>query len=321
MQAVQARNLTGPSPTTSPPSYAMSLAPGVAYPAPVRPEFEEMHVLAQAAAQQLEQERARGESASTSSSGTSTPHPPSRSPSSSVTSSARSGSLPGDLRGGFSHGSHGPSHLNPNHQQGYHHSYHPSPAGHLHGGAGSGYTSPYNRPSLSMSRQHSQDEDDSWRYGTDVHRSKRSRPGSPVCSTAPASPLHSPRAHTPTPEHTPLVTPSHSPRLHPRELDAANGVHLPTLRNLNIRPTPPALAALEVDPFQPGSGYSTPKHTGSHQQAPVNAMRLSDILESHANDHDARTLPVPCSDNASTRPNSGPGSRSASHTNLRDLAR
>ncbi|BFZ53836.1 hypothetical protein PYCC9005_000867 [Savitreella phatthalungensis] len=324
LQAMQARTAGGASPTTSPPSYAMSLSAGHSFPTRQH-EFDEMHVLAQAASQQLEHERAR----SASSSGTSTPY------GNTGSSPASNGQVPLSSRSSIAPpGSHGFSHLNPNHQSTYaapsphagHHSLHPHHnhhhTSHHHPGhhpynSGSGFTSPYNRPSLSMSRQHSQDDDEQpWRHGSDIHRSKRSRPGSPI-STAPNSPTRSSRAHTPTPEHTPLVTPSHSPRLHPREVDALNGIHLPSLRNLNLRHHPPSLAPLEVDPFQPGSGYSTPKHTTANQHAPVNAMRLGDILESQATDHEGRTLPVPRSEQSGHV--SASNSRNTSHTNLRDL--
>lgn len=189
---------------------------------------------------------------------------------------------------------------------------------------------PYNRPILTMSRQHSQDDDD---HGhVTEHRSKRSRPGSPVFSTAPNSPLASHKP-SPTPEHTPVVTPAHSPRLHPRDLDLLNGIHLPPFRELSLGRGPPKLPALEVDPFQPKSGYSSPQYP--RDQPPVNASKLSDILGSTT---DNRTLPVPrvsisdlvslspgaTSMNGSlhghpSSPRSTPQSRSSSHLNLRDL--
>jgi zinc finger protein CreA/MIG len=81
-----------------------------------------------------------------------------------------------------------------------------------------------------------------------AHRSKRSRPNSPV-STAPNSPPFSPSG-SPTPGHTPLATPAHSPRIHPRD----EGVQLPSIRSLSLgRHVPPPLPALEV-----GQGSSGP---------------------------------------------------------------
>lgn len=277
------------SPDHSPPNYASTIpnqysAGGTSH------EFDEMHVLANAASQQLEQEKARSNYLNNSYS------VPQRHPTFSANTT-------------------------------YHSNHH--------------YTvSPYNRPSLTMSRQHSQEDEDHI-YGHESHRSKRSRPGSPVFSTAPNSPLMS-HKRSPTPDHTPLVTPAHSPRLHPRELDALHGIHLPSIRQLSLRGAPPFLAPLEVDPFQPGSGYSSPQNP--RHQAPVNAMKLSDILESTSTDHDGRTLPLPrlsindlisqspgtgsssASGNLSghtsgyrSNSNSAPHSRSNSHSNLKEL--
>lgn len=192
---------------------------------------------------------------------------------------------------------------------------------------------PYNRPILTMSRQHSEDEDDHHARAPDHHRSKRSRPSSPVFSTAPNSPLAS-HKHSPTPEHTPVVTPAHSPRLHPQELDKLNGIQLPSIRELSLRGAPPRLLALEVDPFlPPKSGYSSPQYG---DQPPVNASTLSDILENTSDT--CRILPVPrvsISDlvslnpsprsgggnhfGTSSSPRSAPQSRNSSHLNLRDL--
>ncbi|ORY83680.1 hypothetical protein BCR37DRAFT_275925 [Protomyces lactucae-debilis] len=297
------------SPVHSPPHYNASVPTqhGAGSQGPSRRssghDFDEMHVLAAAASQQLEQERSKQNASAQQQ-----------------------------------------HHYNTYQPAQYRHATFASPVGHHTGGGyGNGLQLPYNRPNLSMSRQHSNEEDD--RY--DGHRSKRSRPGSPVLSTAPNSPALLAHHHSPTPDHTPLVTPAHSPRLHPRELDALHGIHLPSIRQLSLRGTPPTLAPLEVDPFQPGSGYNSPKEYGRHhhQQQPVNAMRLSDILES--TQQSDRTLPVPrvsihdlvsppsgqllpqqqqqqhlpgSGSASSGGPSEGPASRTASHTNLRDLA-
>lgn len=273
------------SPGGSPPHYSAAV-PNQYMSGHTNGDFDEMHVLATAASQQLEQEKARS----------------------------------------LQHSTYQPS-------QQRHTSFAPTTSFQSNHYS----TSPYNRPNLTMSRQHSQ-EDDEFGHGMEAHRSKRSRPGSPVFSTAPNSPYMSHR-HSPTPDHTPVATPAHSPRLHPRDLDALQGVHLPSIRELSLRGTPPTLTALEVDPFQPGSGYSSPQNPRHH--APVNAMKLSDILESTSNNFNDRTLPMPRvsindlvsqgSGNGSnghtavhgngTRSNSGSAtqSRTNSHSNLRDL--
>jgi zinc finger protein CreA/MIG len=87
------------------------------------------------------------------------------------------------------------------------------------------------------------------------HRSKRSRPNSPM-STAPPSPIFSPST-SPTPDHTPLATPAHSPRLHPREMLDQGSVQLPSIRTLSLnRNMPPPLQPLEVGSGG-GAGSST----------------------------------------------------------------
>ena len=87
-----------------------------------------------------------------------------------------------------------------------------------------------------------------------MHRSKRSRPNSPV-STAPSSPTFSPST-SPTPDHTPLMTPAHSPRLYPRDMVGDFGLtQLPSIRTLSLnRHMPPPLQPMEVGgpyPAQP----------------------------------------------------------------------
>ncbi|KAF2217958.1 hypothetical protein CERZMDRAFT_108544 [Cercospora zeae-maydis SCOH1-5] len=129
-----------------------------------------------------------------------------------------------------------------------------------------------NPTSQPMSRSHSNDDDD--------HRPhKKSRPGSPQ-STAPPSPSFSHASASPTPDHTPLATPSHSPRLRPQFFH--HGVQLPTLHHLSLaHQPPPALAPVEpaADGLQP---YVPAQHSG---------LRISEIME--AGDGAQRKLPVP----------------------------
>jgi zinc finger protein CreA/MIG len=132
-----------------------------------------------------------------------------------------------------------------------------------------------NPTSQPMSRSHSHDDDDQY-----AHRmTKKSRPASPQ-STAPPSPSFSQESISPTPDHTPLATPSHSPRLRPQLFH--NGVQLPTLHHLSLaHQPPPALAPVEpsADGQQP---YVPAQHSG---------LRISEIME--AGDGSQRKLPVP----------------------------
>ncbi len=129
------------------------------------------------------------------------------------------------------------------------------------------------------------------RHDEDPQRAKKSRPGSPE-SPVPSSPSFSLDGNSPTPDHTPLATPAHSPRIHPRELEALNGVHLPSIRSLSIRQHPPALTALEIDPYATSpSGQSHYPHGSSSAPQPSQGFRLSDILDSREGTH--RKLPVP----------------------------
>lgn len=79
----------------------------------------------------------------------------------------------------------------------------------------------------SMTRSHSQEEDDHY-LG---RPSKRSRPPTPQ-STAPGSPVYTPQSASPTPGHTPALTPAHSPRIRPQHFH--HDMHLPGIRHLTL---------------------------------------------------------------------------------------
>lgn len=150
---------------------------------------------------------------------------------------------------------------------------HPYHAGRLPSLSSYHYSS--NPTSQPMSRSHSHDDDDHY----SGRAAKKSRPGSPQ-STAPPSPTFSTESTSPTPDHTPLATPSHSPRLRPQFFH--NGVQLPTLHHLSLaHQPPPALAPVEpsADGQQP---YVPAQHSG---------LRISEIME--AGDGAQRKLPVP----------------------------
>ncbi|GAB7364852.1 hypothetical protein MBLNU230_g5645t1 [Neophaeotheca triangularis] len=155
------------------------------------------------------------------------------------------------------------------------HPYHSHPYGSGRMPSLSSYHYSSNPTSQPMSRSHSHDEDDQYSH----RMTKKSRPGSPQ-STAPPSPSFSHESNSPTPDHTPLATPSHSPRLRPQYFH--NGVQLPTLHHLSLQhQPPPALAPVEpsADGQQP---YVPAQHSG---------LRISEIME--AGDGAQRKLPVP----------------------------
>ncbi|KAK9473205.1 uncharacterized protein V1510DRAFT_433808 [Dipodascopsis tothii] len=165
---------------------------------------------------------------------------------------------------------------------------------------------PYNgfQSSGSLSRHH---EDDSM---FQPRQSKRSRPNSPV-STAPSSPAFS-SSGSPTPDHTPLATPAHSPRLHPRDIEALQGVQLPSIRSLSLRHMPPPLVPMEVEPHfhgqapasaaaspAPATGSVAGSSTGTTAPASGSLAKKSYSSGNLAGDFfdrpnsNARTLPLP----------------------------
>ena len=134
--------------------------------------------------------------------------------------------------------------------------------------------------SQSMSRSHSQEEDDS--PGANRRPYKRSRPTSPQSSTGPSSPTFSHDSLSPTPDHTPLATPAHSPRLRPH----GDYLHLPSLRQLSLQA--PALAPLEPATDSSASPYgSSAPTTSTYSGGP----KITDIMSRPDGTH--RKLPVP----------------------------
>ncbi|KAF1819375.1 uncharacterized protein K489DRAFT_417390 [Dissoconium aciculare CBS 342.82] len=154
--------------------------------------------------------------------------------------------------------------------------YHSHPYGSTRMPSLSSYHYSSNPTSQPMSRSHSHDEEDHYHH----RAAKKSRPGSPL-STAPPSPSFSQESISPTPDHTPLATPSHSPRLRPQYYH--HGVQLPTLHHLSLHHhhPPPALAPVE------------PAADGHHPYVPVqhSGLRISEIMQ--AGDGAQRKLPIP----------------------------
>lgn len=138
------------------------------------------------------------------------------------------------------------------------------------------------------------------------HRSKRSRPTSPV-TTAPPSPIFS-ASTSPTPEHTPLGTPAHSPRLH--SADLFQGVQLPSIRSLSLgRFIPPALQPMEIGgstlppPTTNITSHPMTSTTVSPYATPLSSSPHNPILRHMTSAVEQSSLPSPISSNHSSTTN------------------
>jgi zinc-finger protein CreA/MIG len=138
----------------------------------------------------------------------------------------------------------------------------------------------YSLSAQPMSRSHSHEVDDPYSH----RQTKKSRPNSPY-STAPPSPTFSHDSLSPTPDHTPIITPAQSPRL--RTVYAAPELQLPSIRHLSIQ-QPPMLQTMEpnTEPAIAGPMRApTSNATGS--------FRISDIISQPESSDRKLPIPVP----------------------------
>ncbi|KAB8772369.1 hypothetical protein FH972_026659 [Carpinus fangiana] len=149
----------------------------------------------------------------------------------------------------------------------------------------------YAYSSHSMSRSHSHDDEDPYKSHRDA---KRSRPGSPF-STNPPSPTFSCDSCSPTPGHTPAITPAHSPRLRPHDVQLPGIRHLSLHHGMHHTPhhgSPPHLETLEPlaeanRDVSHTNSINSISSSASHQpysrSANNSGLRISEII-SHGND-------------------------------------